>query len=81
MKLHYSQTDLFISIREFAFYYHMKLHYSQTCASVLNILDLFYYHMKLHYSQTNGCIIIIRIMVLLPYEITLLSNMIVVLQA
>ena len=34
----------------------------------------FYYHMKLHYSQTNFTLRICYFIVLLPYEITLLSN-------
>ena len=36
---------------------------------------LFYYHTKLHYSQTTVCAIFDRFIVLLPYKITLLSNL------
>ena len=35
---------------------------------------MFYYHMKLHYSQTLGIASNTYNKVLLPYEITLLSN-------
>ena len=35
---------------------------------------MFYYHMKLHYSQTYNYEEMASFNVLLPYEITLLSN-------
>ena len=74
MKLHYSQT-LFRSVREFPrFYYLVKLHYSQTVRLKLMSILKFYYLMKLHYSQTMNDVTNIMTKVLLPYEITLLSN-------
>ena len=52
----------------------MKLHYSQTQCVPSLWKGVFYYHMKLHYSQTQGKTATTRLKVLLPYEITLLSN-------
>ena len=75
MKLHYSQTmpngQSFIP----KFYYLMKLHYSQTIPIDLRISNEFYYLMKLHYSQTGDDVFIKIDGVLLPYEITLFSNL------
>ena len=74
MKLHYSQTISRFKLTYYMFYYHMKLHYSQTIVCIFIRSHQFYYHMKLHYSQTFFTPITIKISVLLPYEITLLSN-------
>ena len=73
MKLHYSQTKLVGCRQTPLFYYHMKLHYSQTCMFLRRTQGKFYYHMKLHYSQTHLSNYQ-AVVVLLPYEITLLSN-------
>ena len=75
MKLHYSQTMLYFVIVRKRFYYLIKLHYSQTLAGAGNTGIKFYYLIKLHYSQTNGAALIHNDVVLLPYEITLFSNM------
>ena len=75
MKLHYSQTRKKASKVTYSFYYHMKLHYSQTMIMLVFPLFGFYYHMKLHYSQTLLVNIHSLQIVLLPYEITLLSNL------
>ena len=56
------------------FYYLMKLHYSQTNLTISLLLLQFYYLMKLHYSQTPASRKQGRRVVLLPYEITLFSN-------
>ena len=53
----------------------MNLHYSQTKPSVFILLSLFYYLMNLHYSQTTAKSLQARLSVLLPYEFTLLSNL------
>ena len=74
MKLHYSQTTIADYMGIPTFYYHMKLHYSQTVVGNGITLGLFYYHMKLHYSQTPARPPKGWRSVLLPYEITLLSN-------
>ena len=75
MKLHYSQTKHYTLFTQSMFYYHMKLHYSQTIRKLdITILE-FYYHMKLHYSQTTFWEMPANHFVLLPYEITLLSNL------
>ena len=55
------------------FQYLMKLHYSQTKYLVRVQASRFQYLMKLHYSQTAS-IVISSIIVSVPYEITLLSN-------
>ena len=73
MKLHYSQTCSGTVSYSSKFYYLMKLHYSQTKEEQSNDYRRFYYLMKLHYSQTNKPFLQSRA-VLLPYEITLLSN-------
>ena len=52
----------------------MKLHYSQTVLSCVNTAARFQYLMKLHYSQTEYVMWFLRVMVSVPYEITLLSN-------
>ena len=52
----------------------MKLHYSQTYIRMIIAHPRFYYLMKLHYSQTDPTTAGIGDSVLLPYEITLLSN-------
>ena len=52
----------------------MELHYSQTGYSAPSRVLLFYYHMELHYSQTDTGFILPEFIVLLPYGITLLSN-------
>ena len=75
MKLHYSQTTDDIVIEDTLFYYHMKLHYSQTLLKLVHMILVFYYHMKLHYSQTTAPEAVLPLIVLLPYEITLLSNL------
>ena len=56
------------------FYYLMKLHYSQTVIGFKKPIHKFYYLMKLHYSQTSRGLCAAGKGVLLPYEITLLSN-------
>ena len=76
MKLHYSQTILFSFIYAHTFYYLMKLHYSQTSGMTVLMLNTFYYLMKLHYSQTFGSGWYEQLFVLLPYEITLFSNVV-----
>ena len=52
----------------------MKLHYSQTLLRRDTPPFSFYYLMKLHYSQTGISSLKVNEPVLLPYEITLLSN-------
>ena len=52
----------------------MKLHYSQTHLLCFVFLITFYYLMKLHYSQTPCSNALHALSVLLPYEITLFSN-------
>ena len=74
MKLHYSQTLGGTGILADKFYYLMKLHYSQTSFANCNVAIWFYYLMKLHYSQTKFKREKTNRPVLLPYEITLLSN-------
>ena len=75
MKLHYSQTDLTVEKAVERFYYLMKLHYSQTALAASSSSSTFYYLMKLHYSQTIIAMTIGIKAVLLPYEITLFSNL------
>ncbi len=58
----------------FLFYYQKKLHYSQTCFDPEKKVFLFYYQKKLHYSQTRRGNKPYTLRVLLPKEITLLSN-------
>ena len=53
----------------------MKLHYSQTAMPFVVGSVMFYYLMKLHYSQTKEDIGMSKENVLLPYEITLFSNL------
>ena len=74
MKLHYSQTMPALYGSDRLFYYHMELHYSQTITQTGTAGSVFYYHMKLHYSQTCQVVLLIYFLVLLSYEITLLSN-------
>ena len=57
------------------FYYLIKLHYSQTETPAAFNTSRFYYLMKLHYSQTSTYQYGLCLAVLLPYEITLLSNL------
>ena len=52
----------------------MKLHYSQTMKNPDLLQERFYYLMKLHYSQTTVKATELSTNVLLPYEITLFSN-------
>ena len=59
----------------------MKSHYSQTPLPQALLIALFYYLMKSHYSQTFSMIKNFNGGVLLPYEITLFSNLIAQLQA
>ena len=54
----------------------MKLHYSQTQCYMRSPTKWFYYLMKLHYSQTFGSGWYEQLFVLLPYEITLFSNVV-----
>ena len=75
MKLHYSQTRFEGFALRILFYYLMKLHYSQTVEPKHSYQYSFYYLMKLHYSQTEGYFLYVENEVLLPYEITLLSNL------
>ena len=58
----------------------MKLHYSQTCLQASKVKEKFYYLMKLHYSQTYSLEPDPGGIVLLPYEITLLSNVVISMQ-
>ena len=74
MKLHYSQTKSRGLINRLLFQYLMKLHYSQTIAPNRTIRLRFQYLMKLHYSQTACLWVTFSVMVSVPYEITLLSN-------
>ena len=67
-------NDSRFSDRRPLFYYLMKLHYSQTRCRKTIWPCQFYYLMKLHYSQTCSCCGA-EAQVLLPYEITLLSNL------
>ena len=53
----------------------MKLHYSQTRCVQAQTVARFYYLMKLHYSQTSAGSSSSVYSVLLPYEITLFSNL------
>ncbi len=53
MKLHYSQTILWMYDYKKRFQYLMKLHYSQTFQQPLMHSQVFQYLMKLHYSQTR----------------------------
>ena len=57
------------------FYYPIKLHYSQTMTEITEIFQRFYYPIKLHYSQTIVVCCSPSSCVLLPYKITLLSNL------
>ena len=57
------------------FYYLIKLHYSQTIDLSESTQKVFYYLIKLHYSQTEDVVVVVKAVVLLPYKITLLSNM------
>ena len=73
MKLHYSQTFGMAYSQLFSFYYLMKLHYSQTISAYVRTVPCFttlwnYTTLKPHntYKPVSA--------VLLPYEITLLSN-------
>ena len=76
MKLHYSQTSGMTVLMLNTFYYLMKLHYSQTQCYMRSPTKWFYYLMKLHYSQTFGSGWYEQLFVLLPYEITLFSNVV-----
>ena len=53
MDLHYSQTEYYVKVTDFEFYYLMDLHYSQTQARRIGFWCPFYYLMDLHYSQTG----------------------------
>ena len=55
----------------------MKLHYSQTMIASFVSANQFQYLMKLHYSQTGVVLSVILGIVSVPYEITLLSNSII----
>ena len=74
MKLHYSQTMVWIIVYDLGFQYLMKLHYSQTLDYRSNRGSMFQYLMKLHYSQTYRVLVCEDEVVSVPYEITLLSN-------
>ena len=75
MKLHYSQTKGNSKRQDYRFQYLMKLHYSQTDLGSMSVECLFQYLMKLHYSQTPTETRRRGLLVSVPYEITLLSNL------
>ena len=73
MKLHYSQTSPLGLRTILPFYYLMKLHYSQTSSRTAEARHCFTTLWNYTTLKQAACLTYIKV-VLLPYEITLLSN-------